>query len=245
MTRLALVARQTLLVAGVTSSICLAQNAPPGPPPATPPAEPAKTATAQPSASTLPAIKFLPEKVRSAGGALPSQRTGERAEAVSSSVDNKGRNEKHAARLEVKIDDLEGDVTRCKNEWMLKIEYSVEIQSKTEIGNDPLVVLIELLESGHPVVTADGKPVQWLLPLDHPTKSKKNKREFERTMHTSLGETFAGDLEHLELAASVLNEATAVELAHKTEEVDFDDGHRGGIRGIGLSLFGFGGGVSW
>ncbi len=128
---------------------------------------------------------------------------------------------------------------------MLKIEYSVEIKSKIEIGNDALVVLIELLEQGHPVMTADGTPVQWLMSLDHPTKSKKNKREFERTMHASLGEIFTGDLEHLELSATVLNEATAVELAHKSEEVDFDDGHRGGIRGFGLSLFGFGGGLSW
>lgn len=164
---------------------------------------------------------------------------------MNASAEPRGRNERRAARLEVKIDDLEGDVTRCKNEWMLKIEYSVHIKSKSEIGDEPLVVLIELLERGHPVVTAEGKPVQWLMPLDHPSKSKKDKREFERTMHASLGETYAGDLEHLELAASVLDQATAMELAHKTEEIDFDDGRHGGIRGFGLSLFGFGGGVSW
>lgn len=241
MFQLARTALISLVSAGASCLSALSQT----PPPAAPASPASRPATVLAVGTPATRVGNSSQSPNAPAVATVADRSAQIAASSKGDGERKKRSDKLATPLEIKIDDLEGDVTRCKNEWMLKIEYSVEIKSKSEIGNDPLVVLIELLERGHPVVTADGKPVQWLMPLDHPTKSKKNKREFERTMHTSLGETFGGDLEHLELSATVLNEATAVELAHKTEEVDFDDGHHGGIRGFGLSLFGFGGGLSW
>lgn len=145
---------------------------------------------------------------------------------------------------EWKLKDIDADVRRLPGEWMLEIKFEVRQKSKTALSDAPATLIIALRESGAPVLNDDGTFFGFEIPLDRPKKAEKRKREFEGKLRASLGDTYQGDLETLEVFAWIELDQTGEKVAERTAEVDLHEEHAG-IRGFGLSLFGFGGGVCW
>ena len=111
------------------------------------------------------------------------------------------------------IDKLEAKVSPGGGEWLLRIEYEVELKRAGPVANaDPLDLVINITDHGRIAVDANNEPLAIAISLDQPTKRKSSKTVFEGKLLVSLGASYPGDITNLRLHGKIVPTA-AVEAA--------------------------------
>lgn len=61
-------------------------------------------------------------------------------------------------------------------EHVMEVRYKIKVKRAAPA---PLDLVVELSERGRPIADASGRPLQFVIPIDHPTKVRKSKLEYE------------------------------------------------------------------
>ncbi len=80
-------------------------------------------------------------------------------------------------RVKIDFESLKGELRWSRGEWQLRIKYDVEIE-KYERG-DRFELVLYVSEHGEVVRDDEGKPIEWVVPLDRPSEIDDDELEFE------------------------------------------------------------------
>ncbi len=121
--------------------------------------------------------------------------------------------------IRVELDDLDGDVIRRGNDWLLEIEYEVKVRTPQHLV--PLVLYVDVSEGGRAIRDHQGRPLQIAIPLDRPTKQKRSKIEYEGTALVVLDPRSFGKAD-FDLRGSVVQAGSTHVLAREEGDADYD-----------------------
>lgn len=146
--------------------------------------------------------------------------------------------------VDVDIESLKSEIRPYRDEWWLDVRYKVEIEHYRRGERYELVV--RLTEHDYEIVDREGRPVEFVIPLDRPTDIDKHELKFKQRVTISLPLDMIGDPGYLRLDGDVYRIGDNRSLDHKSKSVKHKKPKRRrcGV-GVGLGLgVGIGYGVS-
>lgn len=76
----------------------------------------------------------------------------------------------------IKLSTFKPRIAPAHAEHVMEVRYKIKVKRTAPA---PLDLVVELSERGRPITDAGGRPLQFVIPIDHPTKVRKNKLEYE------------------------------------------------------------------
>ena len=124
------------------------------------------------------------------------------------SLADHGRSQRNRNRTEADIESLRGDLQYARGNWRLRVQYDVEIEDARR--RDRFDLVLTVLERGCPLLDRWGRPVRFVIPLNRPTKIKRDEITFERRVTVQLPDGSIGNPKRLRLVAEVVRAGQTV-----------------------------------
>jgi hypothetical protein len=142
---------------------------------------------------------------------------------------------RRGARPDVDIESLRGELWRVGGEWLLEVRYDVEVEDYLPRPGE-LDLILYVTE--HDGVLADhaGNPIEFVVPLEHPTEVDDDELEFEDRVTVTLPNGTFHDPRHLRLHGVVVHVDGDYPLDRKDKSIKFDKPKRSKHYRAGVSF---------
>ena len=121
--------------------------------------------------------------------------------------------------VDVDIDSLKAELSRVQGEWLLDLKYDVEIEDYYR--GDRFELIVYFSEDKYELTDREGRRIEYVIPLDRPTKVKRDELEFEHRVTLTLPERAFHSPKHLRLHAVVVYADEDQPLKHKDRSVKY------------------------
>lgn len=135
-----------------------------------------------------------------------------------------GRSWRDRNRAEADIESLHGDLRYTRGDWQLRVRYDIEIEDARR--RDRFDLVLTVLERGRPLLDRWGKPVRFVVPLNRPTKFKRDEITFRRQVTIQLPDGSFHNPKRLRLVAKVVRADNGRVLDKEGESIKFRRGNR-------------------
>ncbi len=132
-----------------------------------------------------------------------------------------GADHGHRARrnVDVDIDSLKAELTHVRGEWLLDLKYDIEIEDYYR--GDRFELIVYLTEDKYELTDRRGRRIEYVIPLDRPTKVKRDELEFEHRVTLTVPERAFHNAKRLRLHAVVFYAGDDQPLKHKDRSIKF------------------------
>lgn len=127
-------------------------------------------------------------------------------------------------RAEADIESLRGDLRYAHGDWRLRVQYDIEIEDARR--RDRFDLVLTVLERGRPLLDRRGRPVRFVVPLNRPTKIKRDEITFRRQVTIQLPDGSFDNPKRLRLVAKVVRADSGRVLDREGESIKFRRGNR-------------------
>lgn len=127
-------------------------------------------------------------------------------------------------RAEADIESLSGDLQYARGDWKLRVRYDIEIEDARR--RDRFDLVLTVLDRGHPLLNRRGRPVRFVVPLNRPTKIKRDEITFRRQVTIQLPDGSFDNPKRLRLVARVVRAEDGRVLDKEGESIKFRRGNR-------------------
>lgn len=124
-----------------------------------------------------------------------------------------------ARTVDVDIDSLKAELSRDRSGWLLDVKYDIEIEDY--YSGDRFELILYLSENNRELSDRRGRRIEYVIPLDRPTKAKRDELEFERRASLTVPDRVFRNPKHLRLHAVVVYAGDDRALKHKDRSVKF------------------------
>jgi hypothetical protein len=152
--------------------------------------------------------------------------------AVSASIALLGSGRAHADH-DVDIESLRGELWRANGEWLLEVRYDVEVEDRRPAPGE-LELTLFVTEHGYTLVDRAGRPIEFVIPLAHPSEVDDDELEFEDRIVVALPDDVFDDPKRLRLDAVVVRVGDDYALDRKSESVKFEHEYPEGWSQLGV-----------
>lgn len=132
-----------------------------------------------------------------------------------------GADHRRPARREVDvdIDSLKAELSHVRGEWLLSLQYDIEIEDYYR--GDRFELVVYLTEDKYDLTDSRGRRIEYVIPLDRPTKVKRDELEFEHRVTLTVPERAFRNPKHLRLHAVVVYTGDDQPLKYKDRSVKY------------------------
>ena len=144
-------------------------------------------------------------------------------------------------RAEADIESLRGDLRYAHGDWRLRVQYDIEIEDARR--RDRFDLVLTVLERGRPLLDRRGRAVRFVVPLNRPTKIKRDEITFRRQMTIQLPDGSFDSPKRLRLVAKVVRADSAASWTGKVNRSSSAEGiaGHGSVAGLRRGRDGCGG----
>ncbi len=121
---------------------------------------------------------------------------------------------------DVDIESLRGELWRGGGEWLLEVRYDVEIEDYLPPPGE-LELVLYVTEDGYTLVDRDDRPIEFVVPLVHPSEEDDDELEFEDRLVVTLPDGVFRDPDHLRLEGIVVYVGDDYVLDRKSKSIKF------------------------
>ncbi|MGE0480278.1 MAG: hypothetical protein AB7Q17_07380 [Phycisphaerae bacterium] len=125
-----------------------------------------------------------------------------------------------AGGVDVDFDGLKANLRITGDDWLLQFSYEIEVNDAPT--SEAFTLALDVFEHGRPLVDADNKPVQILVPLDRPVDGDEDEQEYEGTLEVTLPAGSVRDADGLKLVGRVIRERDGRVFEKRDTSVRFD-----------------------
>ncbi len=125
--------------------------------------------------------------------------------------------------VDVDIDSLKAELTHVRGEWLLDLKYDIEIEDYYR--GDRFELIVYFTEDKYELTDRRGRRIEYVIPLDRPTKVKRDELEFERRATLTVPERSFHNPKRLRLHAVVVYAGDDQPLKHKDRSVKYKRRH--------------------
>jgi hypothetical protein len=122
---------------------------------------------------------------------------------------------------DVDIESLRGELWRASGEWLLEVRYDVEIEDYRPPPGD-LELILYVTEHDYTLVDQAGRPIEFVVPLVHPSEVDDDELEFEDRLIVTLPDGVFGNPDRLRLEGIVVRVGDDYALDRKGKSIKFD-----------------------
>lgn len=137
---------------------------------------------------------------------------------VASSTAHAWDHDRHS-RVDVDIDSLKAELYGHHGRWQLNVRYDVEIEDARRFERFELVLLVT--ERGRPLRDRLGRPLEIVIPLDHPTDIDDDELEFKRGLTVRLPNGAFFNPKKLQIRAEIVRVQDGRVLDRKKKSVKY------------------------
>lgn len=128
-------------------------------------------------------------------------------------------NRRFSRSVDVDIDSLKAELSRGHGELLLDLKYDVEIEDYYR--GDRFELIVYLTEDKYEVTDTRGRRIEYVIPLDRPTKAKRDELEFKRRASLTVPERVIHNPKRLRLHAVVVYAGDDRPLKYKDRSVKY------------------------
>ncbi len=121
--------------------------------------------------------------------------------------------------VDVDIDSLKAELSHVRGEWLLDLQYDIEIEDYYR--GDRFELIVSLTEDKYELTDRRGRRLEFVVPLDRPTKVKRDELEFENRVTLTVPERAFRNPKQLRLHAVVVYAGDDRPLKHKDRSVKY------------------------
>ena len=140
-----------------------------------------------------------------------------------------------SARPDVDIESLRGKLWRVGGEWLLEARYDVEVEDYLPRPGE-LDLILYVTEHGSVLADHTGRPIEFVVPLEHPRETDDDELEFEDRVIVTLPDRTFRDPRHLRLHGVVVHANDDYPLDRKDKSIKFDKPKRSRHYRAGVSV---------
>jgi hypothetical protein len=122
---------------------------------------------------------------------------------------------------DVDIESLRGELWRASGEWLLEVRYDIEIEDDLPPPGD-LELIVFVTEHGHSLLDQAGRPIEFVVPLVHPSEVDDDELEFEDRIVVALPDGVFDDPGRLRLEGVVVRVGDDCVLDRKNRSIKFE-----------------------
>ncbi len=121
--------------------------------------------------------------------------------------------------VDVDIDSIKAELSHVRGEWLLDVKYDIEIEDY--YSGDRFELIVYLTENKYELTDQRGRRIEYVSPLDRPTKVKRDELEFEHRVTLTVPERAFRNPKRLRLHAVVFYAGDDQPLEHKDRSVKY------------------------
>jgi hypothetical protein len=123
-------------------------------------------------------------------------------------------------RCDVDIESLRGELWRSGGEWLLEVRYDIEVEDCIPSRGE-LELVFYVTEHSRQLVDHAGDPIEFFVPLDHPSEVDDDEVEFENRVAVTLPEGVFCDPDRLRLQGFVFRIGDERPLARRDKSIKY------------------------